>query len=124
VEPAKHLELPHTLEVHIALQQHQMRVYTHKQPEAEQYERLPVLWARWVDAKEMLYPRGVQDTWLCFWEIVGTQLGVEYALTDYIELLLAPPPPPAAISSENSNNSVIIISSNDEDKVKRSLSSL
>jgi len=73
-------------------------------------------WARWVDAKGMAYPQGLQDIWLRVWEILGTQPGMEYALTDYIEFLLAPPPPPATISLENSNNLVIIIWSEDEDE--------
>jgi len=94
-----------------------MRVYAYGKLEAERCERIAVLWARWVAAKGMIYPWGVQDTWLRLWKIVDTQLGKKYALTDYIEFLLAPLPPPATISSENSNNMFIIISSDDEDEV-------
>ena len=62
-----------------------MRVYTHGKLEgAERHEWIVVLWTRWVDAKGMVYPRGVQDTRLRIWELVDTQLGVEYASTNNI----------------------------------------
>ena len=75
-----------------------------------------------MDAEGMVYPQGVQGTWLRIWETVDTQPGVEYASTNYIEFLLAPHPLPATIGSKNSNNMVIIISSDDKEEVLSSLS--
>ena len=95
------------------VEQHQMRTYAPEELEAIRYERVAILWARWVDAKGIVYPGGLQETWLRIWELVDNQPGIEYASIEDLEVLLAPLPPLTVISSENSSNTIIIISSGD-----------
>jgi len=65
VEPAVHQNLPNNLEDRVVIKRYQMTVYNHGRTEAKQCEWIVILWVRWVDAKGILYPQGVQDTWLC-----------------------------------------------------------
>ena len=104
------------------VEQHQMRTYAPEELEAMRYERVAILWARWGDAKGIVYPWGVQETWLCIRELVDNQLGIEYASTEELEVLLAPPPPPTVISSENLSNTITLISLADKDEDWSSLS--
>ena len=53
---------------------------------------------------------------MCIRELVDNQLGIEYASTEELEVLLVPPPPPTVISSENLSNTITLISLADKDE--------
>jgi len=90
---------------------------------------VPKLWVRWVESKEVVYPKVVQGTWMRIWEIVATVPRVKEANTYYIAQLPAPPPPtppvavatpptPLAIAtfSSEGSNSVVTVAPDDEDE--------
>ena len=78
----------------------------------------------------MIYPQGVQGTWMRVWELVETMPGIKGASTNYIAKLLAPsplttpfalatPPTPIAITtfSSKGSNYVAIVAQVDDDDV-------
>ena len=98
VKPTESQNLPRNLSDQTTFETHQMRLYAHERPEAFECRRVAKLWVRWVETQGVVYPRGVQGTWMRIWEIVALMPRVKAANTNYIAQLLAlpPPPPPAA----------------------------
>jgi len=127
IEPSECQNLSRSIDDRVVTVHHQMRIYAHDRLKAWQCKRVAKLWARWLDTKDEIYPRGVQGTWMRVWELVKTMPGIEGASTDYIAQLLAPPllttptavvtsSTPITIATFNSkgSNSVAIVAQDDD----------
>jgi hypothetical protein len=118
VEPAEHVVMPNELMERNMYEVRQMRDLTREQPLAEQCRRVGRFWYKWVEARGLDYPRGIESTWLRIWEMVTLIPRIEEADPEYLAYLLAPPPPtpppsgsipapqPLATFSSESSNSV------------------
>jgi len=99
VEPAKHLNLPSSLVERNVFEDQQMTTMELERPIVRQCTRVATLWFRWVNAQGLVYPRGVEGTWMRIWELVTTMPRIEIAHPNYLtqHLIPAPPLPPGGL---------------------------
>jgi len=90
IQPAVSQCLPTTMAQRNQVEFRQMRRLFTEVPQAARYNRVAVMWVRWMDAYGAYYPRGWQANMLKIEELVDETPNIEYIPTSIVQELLAP----------------------------------